>query len=79
MVNLKNLALGLVILIITVSIGARILNTVYGTYSNTSSFAATVAFEGEESLGDFADWFPILVITGVGAAVLGMLGFFNKG
>jgi len=76
--DLKGLALGMVVLVITVSIGAKILNTVYATYEDNESAAALLAVDGEAALGSFGDWFPILFITGVGAAILGMLGFFNS-
>ena len=90
--NLKELALMVVILIITVSIGSKITNTVRDTMANSStectdSNASTICVQPEEwsnansgsaALNDFSDWYAILIITGVGAAVLGMLGLFNR-
>jgi hypothetical protein len=90
--DLKGLALSVVILIITVSIGSKITSTVRDTMANTSepcTNATSVdvcyqpeeynsAYAGNEALGDFSDWYAIIIITGVGAAVLGMLGMFNR-
>ena len=71
--GLRELALAMVVLIVTVSIGAKITNTIYGTYDNSTSEAALVANEGTSSLGDFSDWFSIIVIAGVGGAILSLL------
>jgi len=76
--NLKDLALTVVILVITVSIGTKITATVRDTFTNTSSTEYLNADSGVSALGDFADWYAIIIITGVGAAVLGMLGMFNR-
>ena len=90
--DLKGLALSVVILIITVSIGTKITATVRDTMGNTSTActdnnASTVCVQlteynnaesGVTALGDFGDWYSIIIITGVGAAILGMLGMFNR-
>ena len=76
--DLKGLALSVVILVITVSIGTKITATVRDTFNNTTSTEYLNADSGVTALGDFSDWYSIIIITGVGAAVLGMLGMFNK-
>jgi len=76
--DLKGLALSIVILVITVSIGTKITSTVRDTFSNNTSTEFTNADAGVTALGDFSDWYSIIIITGVGAAVLGMLGMFNR-
>ena len=75
---IKDVALGLVILVITVSIGAKIVGTVRDTYTNTSSEEYSVAQDGAEALEDYGDWFSIIVIVSVGAFIIGYLGMFSR-
>jgi len=78
MVDLKTLALSMVILVITVSIGIKIAATTRDTFTNTSSQEYINADAGVTALGDYSDWYAIIIITGVGSAVIGMLGLFNN-
>lgn len=70
--DLTKLALSIVVLGITVSIGATILlnvrdtNTVGSTAYNLSDAAAT-------GLAEYGNWFKILVIVGVAAVILGLI------
>ena len=83
----------IVVLVITVSIGTKITVTVRDTMENVTTEACTNATSvntciqpteytnantGSVALGDFSDWYSIIIITGVGAAVLGMLRMFNR-
>ena len=71
-VDLTELAIGIVVLGITVSVGATVLvnvrdtNTANGVAYNLSNSAAV-------GLGEYGNWFKILVITGVAAVVLGLI------
>jgi len=71
-VDLTDLALGIVVLGITVSIGATILlnvrdtNTDYDLAWNLSNDAAT-------GIGEYGNWFSIIVIVGVSAVVLSLI------
>jgi len=61
-VDLTELAIGIVVLGITV----RDTNTANGVAYNLSNSAAV-------GLGEYGNWFKILVITGVAAVVLGLI------
>lgn len=71
-VDLTDLAIGIVVLGIVVSVGATILinvrdtNTVSGTAWNVSDKAAS-------GLGEYGNWFKIIVIVGVAAVVLSLI------
>lgn len=71
-VDLTDLALGIVVLGITVSVGATILinvrdtNTANTTPYNLSDKAAT-------GLAEYGNWFKIIVIVGVAAVVLSLI------
>ncbi len=67
--NLQALALGMVALIVVVSIGTKITATVRDTFNSTSTEYEN-ANKGVSALGDFGDWYSILIIAGVGGAVL---------
>lgn len=71
-VDLTDLAIGIVVLGIVVSVGATILlnvrdtNTTGGTAYNLSDDAAT-------GLAEYGNWFKIIVIVGVAAVVLSLI------
>jgi hypothetical protein len=71
-VDLTDLAIGIVVLGIVVSVGATILlnvrdtNTANGTAYNLSDKAAT-------GLAEYGNWFKIIVIVGVAAVVLSLI------
>ena len=71
-VDLTDLALGIVVLGIVVTVGATILvnvrdtNTAYNTAYNLSNSAAT-------GLAEYGNWFKIIVIVGVAAVVLSLI------
>jgi len=79
-VDLTDLAIGIVVLGIVVSIGATILinvrdtNTENGTAYNLADDAAT-------GLAEYGNWFDIIVIVGVAAVVLSLifLAFGRRG
>ena len=71
-VDLTDLALGIVVLGITVSIGATILLNVRDT--NTSSdLAWNLSNDAAEGIGEYGNWFSIIVIVGVSAVVLSLI------
>tara|TARA_R110000744_G_scaffold270384_2_gene383584 strand:+ start:223 stop:513 length:291 start_codon:yes stop_codon:yes gene_type:complete len=71
-VDLTDLAIGIVVLGIVVSIGATILinvrdtNTVNDTAYNLAGAAAT-------GLAEYGNWFDIIVIVGVAAVILSLI------
>lgn len=71
-VDLTDLAIGIVVLGIVVSIGSTILlnvrdtNTVNDTAYNLADAAAT-------GLGEYGNWFDIIVIVGVAAVILSLI------
>lgn len=71
-VDLTDLAIGIVVLGIVVSVGATILinvrdtNTENGTAYNLADDAAT-------GLAEYGNWFKIIVIVGVAAVVLSLI------
>jgi len=71
-VDLTDLAIGIVVLGIVVSIGATILlnvrdtNTTNDTAWNLSNSAAT-------GLAEYGNWFDIIVIVGVAAVILSLI------
>lgn len=71
-VDLTDLAIGIVVLGIVVSVGATILinvrdtNTASGVAYNLSNSAAT-------GIAEYGNWFKIIVIVGVAAVVLSLI------
>ena len=71
-VDLTDLAIGIVVLGIVVSIGATILlnvrdtNTVGDTAYNLSNAAAT-------GLAEYGNWFTIVVIVGIAAVIIALI------
>ena len=71
-VDLTDLAIGIVVLGIVVSIGATVLlnvrdtNTDYDTAWNLGDSAA-------EGLAEYGNWFEIIVIVGVAAVILSLI------
>ena len=92
MVDLKAIGVGIVVLLVVVSIGAKITFTVRETLKNETTYdcnnasaplgsceeseAWKATYSGENALGDFADWAPIIIITGIGGAILLMIKIF---
>ena len=71
-VDLSNLAIGIVVLAIVVSVGANVLINVRNT--NTASDAAyNVANQGAVGLAEYGNWFKTIVIVGVAAVVLSLI------
>ena len=75
MYGLKAFVMALGVLVISTSIITKVTATVRDTYTNTSSTEYAVADAGVDSFDDLSDWFPILVIVGIGGVVMGMLTF----
>ena len=71
-VDLTELAIGIVVLGIVVSVGATVLINVRDT--NTSGTAAyNVADKAAVGLAEYGNWFKIIVIVGVAAVILGLI------
>ena len=71
-VDLTDLALGIVILGIVVTIGATILTQVRDT--NTSGTTAyNLADDATTGIAEYGNWFKIIVIVGVAAVVLSLI------
>ena len=71
-VDLTDLAIGIVVLGIVVSVGATILINVRDT--NTSGTAAyNISDKAAAGLLEYGNWFKILVIVGVAAVVLSLI------
>ena len=71
-VDLTDLAIGIVVLGIVVSIGATILLNVRDTNTENDT-AYNLAGEAAEGLAEYGNWFDIIVIVGVAAVILSLI------
>ena len=79
-VDLTDLAIGIVVLGIVVSVGATVLINVRDT--NTAGDAAyNVSQAAASGLAEYGNWFKILVIVGIAAVILSLifLAFGRRG
>ncbi|OGY82266.1 MAG: hypothetical protein A3F54_00020 [Candidatus Kerfeldbacteria bacterium RIFCSPHIGHO2_12_FULL_48_17] len=70
--SLQSAALGMVVLIIIVAIGAQILGNIRGTQSNVS-LEYNITDSGLNAFDTFADYFDVIVIILVAVVVIGLL------
>jgi len=79
-VDLTDLAIGIVVLGIVVSIGATILINVRDTNAENGT-AYNLADDAATGLAEYGNWFDIIVIVGVAAVVLSLifLAFGRRG
>lgn len=71
-VDLTDLAIGIVVLGIVVSIGATVLVNVRDT-NTTNDAAYNLSNAAAAGLGEYGNWFDILVIVGIAAVVLSLI------
>ena len=71
-VDLTDLAIGIVVLGIVVSVGATILINVRDT-STASTTAYNLSDKAATGLAEYGNWFKIIVIVGVAAVILGLI------
>ena len=71
-VNLTDLAIGIVVLGIVVSVGATILINVRDT-STAGTASYNVSDKAAQGLAEYGNWFKIIVIVGVAAVILGLI------
>jgi len=71
-VDLTDLAIGIVVLGIVVSIGATILLNVRDT-NTTDDTAYNLANDAAAGLAEYGNWFDIIVIVGVAALILTLI------
>lgn len=71
-VDLTDLAIGIVVLGIVVSVGATILVNVRDT-STTDTVAYNLANDAATGIAEYGNWFKIIVIVGVAAVVLSLI------
>jgi len=71
-VDLTDLAIGIVVLGIVVSIGATILLNVRDTNTENDT-AYNLANSAAEGLAEYGNWFDIIVIVGVAALILALI------
>jgi hypothetical protein len=71
-VDLTDLAIGIVVLGIVVSIGATILLNVRDT-NTANNTAYNLANSAAVGLSEYGNWFDIIVIVGVAAVVLSLI------
>ena len=71
-VDLTDLALGIVVLGIVVSIGANILVGVRDT-NTANDVAYNLANAAAEGLAEYGDWFDIIVIVGIAAVIIALI------
>lgn len=67
--NLSGLAWSIVTLVIVVAIGAIVLNNFKATISDNTSTAYTTISSGESALGEFGNWFKVIIIVGIAAVI----------
>lgn len=71
-VDLTDLAIGIVVLGIVVSVGATILINVRDT-NTASTTAYNLADDAATGIAEYGNWFKIIVIVGVAAVVLSLI------
>ena len=71
-VDLTDLALGIVVLGIVVSIGANILVGVRDT-NVVNDVAYNLANDAANGLAEYGDWFDIIVIVGIAAVIIALI------
>jgi hypothetical protein len=71
-VDLTDLAIGIVVLGIVVSVGATILVNVRDT-STSGSVAWNLSDDAATGIAEYGNWFKIIVIVGVAAVVLSLI------
>jgi hypothetical protein len=71
-VDLTDLAIGIVVLGIVVSIGATILLNVRDT-NNSGDTAWNVSNSAATGLAEYGNWFTIIVIVGVASVILALI------
>jgi len=71
-VDLTDLAIGIVVLGIVVSIGATILLNVRDT-NTVDDTAYNLANSAAEGLAEYGNWFDIIVIVGIAAVILALI------
>lgn len=71
-VDLTDLAIGIVVLGIVVSVGATILVNVRDT-NTANGVAYNLADDAATGLAEYGNWFNIIVIVGVAAVVLSLI------
>jgi len=71
-VDLTDLAIGIVVLGIVVSVGATILINVRDT-STVDTTAYNLADDAATGIAEYGNWFKIIVIVGVAAVVLSLI------
>ena len=71
-VDLTDLAIGIVVLGIVVSIGATVLIGVRDT-NTTNDIAYNLANDAALGLAEYGDWFDIIVIVGIAAVILALI------
>ena len=79
-VDLTDLAIGIVVLDIVVSVGATVLINVRDT-STAGTASYNVADKAALGLAEYGNWFKIIVIVGVAAVILSLifLAFGRRG
>ncbi len=74
--GLSNSAIAVIILVLVVSIGATILQTIQNTQTvNNSDF--NVSASGLASLQTYADFFSVIVVVVVFAVIIGLFALFT--
>ena len=78
--DLSQMAISIVVLGIVVAVGATILINVRDT-NTAGTTAYNVSDKAAVGLGEYGNWFKIIVIVGVAAVILGLIftAFGNKG
>jgi len=89
--SLKEAGIGIGILVIIITVMAKVLSTLQtaniaesSTYNasdpNTWSWAINITDLGEKSLSTFSDWFAVIVIVLIATVIIALLSFgFGKG
>ena len=72
-VDLTELAIGIVVLGIVVSVGATVLINVRDTNTDLDGAAWNVSNAAAVGLAEYGNWFKILVIVGIAAVVLSLI------
>ena len=74
--NLVPMAIGLVVFIVVVGLGASILDGISDTQT-AGELPANITQTGLEGIEDLADWTPTIVVIAVAAIIIGMILVFQ--
>jgi len=74
--GLSNAAIAVILLVLVVTVGATVLQTVRGTQT-AGNADFNITNDGLNSLGTFSDFFSVIVVVVVFAVIIGLFAFLT--